>query len=1205
MPHPLRQKVAQVRRRARRMVLLYGLSCLVGATLVVALLLGLVDYLIRFQDPGIRIMASGVLLAVLVYTAYEYLVRPLARPLRDVDVAQRIERRYPQLNERLSSAVEFLGQREDDFQAGSATLRRAVIHDATAQVAQLDLEQVIDPRPTKRALSLAAAVVLFAALVLVTDPLSVRTAVVRLAAPLGSAEWPQKNRLAFKEPPTRLAVGQPFEAELIDLNGNLPEEVRIHYRFADGPDAWTTEVDKMKFSGGSMFARRDGVVRPFEYRAEGGDDHSMEWTRLEVIEPPLVESFEVTLYPPAYTGWGPTKSDKRIRALRGTQVALRGTSTKRLSRATLKLDAGTEIAGEISDDGFEFSIAAPDFIVDKSGSYGFLLTDTEGVTGGIEDRWDIRAVTDAPPSLSLEQPADNLFVTEEAVVPLRLLVKDDLAIHTIDVVYSRSDRTEEGEFERRLYEGPPTATPNPQGSLTASEIGESRVIEHAWNLADLQLAPGTQLSVLARASDYFPQVGQTVAPRRITIITPAQLEDRLAERQAVILSELARTLKMQRDVRGQTSALEIQLNEVGELNQRDLDDLQAAELNQRQVTRTLTSTSEGIPAQIASLLAELESNRVDSPEIERRMRAFQAEIVRLEAEPLPLAHRELTSAFKSGQAQLDQGAAPEQKEAVANSLAKASQAQEQVMQSLEQMLGDLSQWADYRRFARDIRQIRQEHEQIQQRTQQLGQETLTKQLAELTPQQRAELQKLAREQLELSRQLDKSLQGMEEMGQQLAEKDPLAAAALEDALHQARQEGISGQMRQAGRDVAENRMGQAVRNQENTGQQLGELLDILSNRRENELSRLVDKLREAEKQLQELREKQQGLQKKIEQAQKNPQEDQRRQELERLRREQQHLEEEASRLARRLKRLNADRAGQLAQRGAARLGRSRSASEAGDQAAAGSEARRAQRDLDEAQEQLAQTRRQAEEDLAREQLARFEDTLKGMIQQQDRVHKETARLETIRTQSGRLTRAQTMSLNDVARQQERLAEETTGHGEKMRAAQVFQLALDGAAHLMREATELLLQQQTGTDTQQHQRNALARLHQLLEAVSDEGDDDAQQQGEGEQQGGGEGGNQQDQGQQVRSLAELKLLRLLQVDLQRRTAELREATADSAKLTAEQQREIEQLAAEQGRLADLVFDLLEPMSTADENPEQLPGLEEQLRDDALPPLDLGL
>ncbi len=1194
MPHPLQQHVAHLRRRARRLVLLHGWSCVFSAVLAVAAVLGLADYLIRFHDPGIRILALLAVLGTLGWSVYRFLLRPLARRTSEVDVAQRIERRYPQLQDRLSSAIAFLQQSEDDPQAGSPALRRAVIHEATAEVERLDLQSVLDPHPARRAVFTAAGVALLALLLVALDPASAGLALARLAAPLGEAAWPKKNDLQFQDPPTRLALGQPFEVELIDRRGRLPEEVRIHYRFAEGTESYRYEVDKMRYTGGTMFARREGVVRPFEYRAEGGDDDSMPWIRLDVIEPPAVEAFRVTLHPPAYTGWSPSQSDKRIRALRGTRVAVTGTSTKPLHAAAIQLEGGPEIAAKVRNDGFSFEVAPEDFEIDQSGAYWFELTDREQLGGGQDERWDIRAVTDAPPSVSLEQPAHNLFVTPEAVVPLRILVKDDLAVHDLTLVYTRSDRSEHGEFSRQLYRGPPRVPPNSEGGLSSSETGESRVVEHRWDLAKLELPPGTELAVAARAADYLPQVGQTVAPRRITVITAAQLEDRLAERQAFILGELTRALKMQRDVRGQTSALQIQLREVGALGKQDLDNLQAAELNQRQVTRTLTSPTEGIPLHIASLLADLANNRIDGGEIERRMRQLQSVLQQLADEPLPTVHRELTAALKSAQA-----AAP-QPAAVGDALGTAGSAQDRVIDALERLLGDLSQWADYRRFARQVRQIRQEQEEIQRRTQQVGQTTLTQDLDDLSPQQRAELQQLTARQNELARRFDKSLQEMQQMRDRLSEEDPLAAATLDDALHEARRRAVSGQMRQSGRELSENRLGQATQRQTKIGQELAELLNILANRREHELSRLVAKLREAEAQLQALRQQQRGLQKKIDQTQRQPDSPERKKQLQRLRREQQQLEEEIERFARQLKRLQAERAAGSAEQGAERMAASRAAGEAGDVAAADDAARQAQQDLDEAQEELAQTRRQAEQDLAREQLARIEDSIRGLVDQQQRALQETARLEQLRQQAGALTRGQALSLSDLARQQERIAADTAGLTTKLAGAEVFLLALEGAAEQMRAASERLLQQQTGNAAQRHQRNALARLQPVLHALADE------EQAPKNNGGGGSGGGGGQQGQNLRDLAELKLLKLLQQDLRRRTEELQDA-ADGEPLTRPQERELEQLAAEQGRLADLVFDLLQPTEAADEgeDPEKLPDLEDQLDEDELPPLDLGL
>src|SRR5207249_3527735 len=110
----------------------------VASVVTVMLLVGLADYWIHFQDRGIRIISTLAVLLVLLWSLWRYLYGSLAMRLRDIDVARRVERRFPALQDRLSSTVEFLKTPADDPASGSALLRRAVIVQATDQVQGLD-----------------------------------------------------------------------------------------------------------------------------------------------------------------------------------------------------------------------------------------------------------------------------------------------------------------------------------------------------------------------------------------------------------------------------------------------------------------------------------------------------------------------------------------------------------------------------------------------------------------------------------------------------------------------------------------------------------------------------------------------------------------------------------------------------------------------------------------------------------------------------------------------------------------------------------------------------------------------------------------------------------------------------------------------------------------------------------------------------------
>jgi hypothetical protein len=392
-------------------------------------------------------------------------------------------------------------------------------------------------------------------------------------------------------------------------------------------------------------------------------------------------------------------------------------------------------------------------------------------------------------------------------------------------------------------------------------------------------------------------------------------------------------------------------------------------------------------------------------------------------------------------------------------------------------------------------------------------------------------------------------------------------------------------MRKTGEQLEQNQLGQAASQQDKISNDLDELQSILSNRKEQELARLVKQLREAENELAKLQKQQAGLRKKIKEAAAIADEAVRKRELQRLAREQKNAEQEAQRLARRLERLQAEQAGRSTSSAADKMSGAGQQGEQGQGEQAAEQAAAAEKDLEDAQQQVAERRKQAEEDLAREQLARLEDSLKALHERQVKLIQETQRLEQLRAGEGRLTRAQLATLGDLSRQQLALGDETTQLAEKLELTEVINLALTGAARQMDRAAELLGQRDTGTQAQGAQEAARQRLRQLIAAFENK-------KKPGEKGGGGGGGGGSGGGQQGRSdgnlvLTQLKLLKLLQEDLNDR---YRTLMTDGGAEGRQLRRELTDIAAEQGRLAELTLKLSEPPpGNPEDNPEQLPDV----------------
>lgn len=1192
MPHPLEQKLARIRRRARQFVLAKAIARSVTLVLVAGLALAALDALFHYHDRGLRAISSLALLSAITVAG-----RRVWRTLRDsrsgnVQIAQRLERLFPTLRGRLASAVEFSREPADDPLAGSVELRREVIRDATCAVEKLDLSLALDDRPARRALYGLGGVAAIVALLFIAAGPSSRIAARRLLNPLSDVEWPRTHQLAILNPVERLPHGQSFEVEVVDQGSSMPpDDVVMHYRFPSADGEIVEETEPLKSLGGPMLARREGVERSFEYRAVGGDDYTMPWIALAVVEPPAVRGSSLMLHFPGYTGWQPRASEANIRALAGTKVAVNATFTKPLAEAALQLDDDAEIPATIRADGYAGSIA-PDadtpFEIRTSGAYSFLLTDREGFHNAAATKYEIRAVPDAPPTVEVVQPKANLFVTPDAAITLSVRAGDDLAVRRVSLDFLRSDKSDTGEESLELLAGPDVVTAE-LATASAAEgfAGDHHEISYQWQLAPLGLAPGTQVSFHASAVDYAGQAGQSL-PRRLTIVSAEEVQDRLADRQTVIFNELSRVRELEQSARSHVSGLQVQLDQTGQLKKTDIDTLQGASLNQQQVERELTNDHEGLRGQINDVLDELSINKIDGPDTQRQMQDLLDRLSRLAAGPLPDASRHLSAAAKAAQAEFPESDQHARDRSTAQTpLEDAAKAQDEVIDALSRMLDDMKQWVSFRHFHREVGQVAKAQEELVEQTAALGQQTLSRAFEDLDPQQRADLQKLAQRQLELARRVDRIEQQMDDSVATARQEDPIAADSMADALAHAREQGLSEQMRQAGRGVEQNRIGQAQQAQRRSADDLRELLDILSSRRENELGRLVKKLREAEKDLERMAAEQEGLRKKIREAEKRP-EAERRRELERLARQERKLQEEADRLARKLDRLQAEQAGTQLGKAAGQMGQSADSGTAGDAGSAAEQAEAAMKDLEDAQRELAAKRREAESDLAQEQLARIEDAIDSLHERQQKMVGETVHYQLRQSERGQLTRAEAAGVRELARTQLALRDEMQELAKTLAGAEVFQFVLDLTGQDMGQAAERLDRRDIGDETVRIENSAVSRITQLKDALANDDSSPAENGGQdeaGQEDGGGEGAGEGPSKRTRRSLAELKLLKSIQEELNTRTAALAESRRQSSQATAEQEAEYGKLSREQGRLADLVTNM---MQTDDHRPEDDPN-----------------
>lgn len=305
-------------------------------------------------------------------------LRGIAVPLRfrthPLAVALELEKRYPELNDSLASAVSFL--EPGSGEGLSPRLRDASVRAAERLAEGHDLNRLV---PSSRFLRVAwlCVVVVGAAIPLILwDPARAGVALVRLTDPFGGHPWPPKTRIEILVPeslPARVPKGQTFELRFA-VRGVIPAQATVSFRLSDGSDFEKPYPLLLDAQPGAApagtppsrdaLARKDRTasvvirVEPaqlpidFQFRIRANDADTG-WQAVTVVAPPKLAALPalpgeddlrrhasplIRVFPPAYTGLAPADlpdgtTDLQIPA--GSRIVLRAAADAPLAHAVL------------------------------------------------------------------------------------------------------------------------------------------------------------------------------------------------------------------------------------------------------------------------------------------------------------------------------------------------------------------------------------------------------------------------------------------------------------------------------------------------------------------------------------------------------------------------------------------------------------------------------------------------------------------------------------------------------------------------------------------------------------------------------------------------------------------------------------------------------------------------------------------------------
>ena len=1178
MDDTLKDTIRFVRRRAWIAKILFGCGWVSSIIALWLLVIGSVDFILRQNDRFSRITLSFLFALAVVSLTARFILPLIRNPLSDLSLAQRIQGRFPMLRHKIATAVEFLHD-EKTVGIGSDSMRREVIREASEALRELPVREVVHYRHAMIAFVIGLLSVATLATAAFLLPSGARIAIERLMNPFGDTVWPQVNDLAFQNTASHIPVGGLFEAELTDRKNKLPKKVNIEYRFQNN-GAVKTVVEPMQQVNGVMVAQRQDVQHAFQFRAVGGDDET-EWHTLQPVVPPEIRTVEFKVHPPVYTGWPLQLQSGQIWGLAGSRVTLEGTASVPLASATLTTTSGDSLPLKIDGERFALIEGNKDWLLRKNGTALIRVVDRHGVEGGDQQRVAVRVVPESPPTVQIEKPTGYYRASPDAMLPLEIFAKDNLALRDVTLHFQSVGDEEQSHQPILLWQQQQKPDP-PDRKRIEQQVaeGEQQLVKYAWDLTAYRWPAGTEVAFYASAYDNQPAEGRSEPDHVLQIIDKETLAQELALRQQGLIAELARIVTREKQSHERTSQLKIAWEQIGQLTQKEVQTLRSIGLTENEIRRAISDAQDGLMAKTATLAADLRHNRISDPVMSSQLEQLVQTLRSVEAQQLNPLQSALTAARKHAQNGADP-AIPTEPQAISNSegvaaLSQAKTYQREAIASLQPLVDALLQSNRYRRLTQDLVAVTEKQKTILKATEGLTGSLSGRPLEQLSKRERVALRQTAEQQETLQRELDELIAQMRQTSKELSVEKTDSGDRLASAVAIGREQGVSQQMGAAQDHLDANQIGQALTQQTRATETLDNMLATLEGMPQTNFAERIEKLLRAEAQVARLASAQEKLQKEQTAALSRANESAKDSANvpNSLKNQRQTLEDKLEALSRQIESLQASAAAKSLGAAAEKTMQAGVAAEQRDANASRDQDEAAAELIAKASNQLTRARQQAEAAQLNSLLARLPEQLQELVASQEQVLKKTLQAAEHKIEKPKLTRLDKARIIELSRRQLAIIAQTQPIREGLERAEILQYVLTSSLEKMQTSAEKLGQFQVGSQTQRLQHDVIHQLKMISKSLQrDPGTEDSGTQGGG---GGGGQGSGAEQKSGERSLAEIRLLKLIQVDLNRRIASIQMEMEQADSAGSDLQpfiKQLQELGPEQAKLAIWTLGLL--------------------------------
>lgn len=711
---PVAARLGRLRRSMRRLFALDGLSRLILALGVFVALSFAADW--TFHLPAavrVGLSVAGLGLAGVL------LVRRIAYPLwvriSDDDLAVFVEREYPQLNDRLISAVQLVREPLDpEGRHASPELVRALVAEAAELSRGIDFGRVLVRRHVLRAAAAAGAVAAVFAGLALWNPQDMASIYARRMAGL-DVKWPRRTHLHVLDFPDRRRVWPRGEdlPVAVAYTGARPKKVVLRYRFRTGETGQERMIplsgDRFQF----LFTRLTG---PFEFVVEGGDD-ATEPHVVETVTPPSIDALRLYYEHPPYTRKPDTPADRpetsgNVVAPIGTRVRFEAEANEdlrsvRLSvgpkgkEAVTELAVGPDAAGRPRVFSGFFAVSEP------AGEYALHLEARNGLSNRDPIRYTIRGVEDRPPEIVVREPLGDEFVTEVCERPLEIEVRDDYGVARIVL------RTGVAAQGRAREESTAVFT----REQNSRDYGEPLIRSQAvLDVGRLKLQAGDHVEIQFQAEDTrepAPPHQRQSRVYRLSVVSMATLEKELQDAIEKIKALLKTQKARQEAAWNRTGRLLSAHGRADALAPEAQGEIRQAALEQNDVTSRL----DGARREIRYILRRGVYNKIYDENAARKLQSAAEELDALVGD---LADSSRGGLSRIVTARLDQASKHRSGRERGEALREAMDLQSRVASGIQRAIDFLENWSSYQEVIRIARELKESQDRANREIKRIG-----------------------------------------------------------------------------------------------------------------------------------------------------------------------------------------------------------------------------------------------------------------------------------------------------------------------------------------------------------------------------------------------------------------------------------------------------------------------------------------------------